>query len=193
MRKDVLNLTMSALFVAAMSVSGTILKIPLPPPIPSLSMQFFFSTLAGIILGSKLGAISMMVYILLGLSGLPIFTTGGGIGYIFYPSFGYILGFVGSAFIAGLIREWSNKNCVSASFKWLIVGNFLSLIFVYFCGTSYLYLIKNFYTNDNISIINAIQISILSFIPTDSIWCLLSAIVGKKLLNSWPGFHNKTV
>ena len=175
MRKDVLNLTMSALFVAAMSVSGTILKIPLPPPIPSLSMQFFFSTLAGIILGSKLGAISMMVYILLGLSGLPIFTTGGG------------------AFIAGLIREWSNKNCVSASFKWLIVGNFLSLIFVYFCGTSYLYLIKNFYTNDNISIINAIQISILSFIPTDSIWCLLSAIVGKKLLNSWPGFHNKTV
>ena len=166
MRKDVLNLTMSALFVAAMSVSGTILKIPLPSPIPSLSMQFFFSTLAGIILGSKLGAISMLVY---------------------------ILGFVGSAFIAGLIREWSNKNCASASFKWLIVGNFLSLIFVYFCGTSYLYLIKNFYTNDNISIINAIQISILSFIPTDSIWCLLSAIVGKKLLNSWPGFHNKTV
>ena len=190
MKKDVLNLTMSALFVAVMAVSGTILKIPLPPPLPSLSMQFFFSTLAGIILGSKLGAISMLIYLLLGLSGIPIFTAGGGIGYIFYPSFGYILGFVGSAFISGFTKERSNKNCVQVSLIWLIVGNFLSLIFVYFCGTSYLYLIKNFYTNDNISIINAIQIGILSFIPTDSIWCVLSALIGKKILNSVKIFQN---
>lgn len=183
MKKNILDLTLSALFVAIMSVSGTILKIPLPPPLPSLSTQFFFSTLAGIILGSKLGALSMLIYLLIGLSGLPVFTTGGGIEYIFYPSFGYVLGFIGSAFISGFMREYSAKKYPNTLFKWLIIGNFLSLMFVYLCGVTYIYLIKNFYTNDCISVITAIQIGMLTFIPSDSFWCVLSAIIGKKVLN----------
>lgn len=182
MNQKFLNLTLSAFFVAIMAVSGTILKIPLPPPLPSLSMQFFFSTLSGIILGSKLGAISMLVYLLLGLAGAPIFTAGGGIGYIFYPSFGYILGFIGSAFISGFFRELIERKYNIISIKWLIIGNFLSLIFVYFCGVSYIYLIKNFYTGSNISIIVAIQVGMLSFIPSDLLWCIFSAIIGKKIL-----------
>lgn len=182
MNKKFLNLTLSAFFVAIMAVSGTILKIPLPPPLPSLSMQFFFSTLSGIILGSKLGAISMLVYLLLGLAGAPIFTAGGGIGYIFYPSFGYILGFIGSAFISGFFHELIERKYNIISIKWLIIGNFLSLIFVYFCGVFYIYLIKNLYTESNISIINAMQIGMLSFMPTDSLWCVFSALIGNKIL-----------
>lgn len=182
MNQKFLNLTLSASFVAIMAVSGTVLKIPLPPPLPSLSTQFFFSTLAGIILGSKLGAIAMIVYLLLGLSGLPIFTTGGGIGYIFYPSFGYILGFIGSAFISGYFRELIEKKHGIILVKWLFIGNLISLIFVYICGVSYIYLIKNFYTGSNISIIVAIQVGMLSFIPSDLLWCIFSAIIGKKIL-----------
>lgn len=182
MNQKFLNLTLSASFVAIMAVSGTVLKIPLPPPLPSLSTQFFFSTLAGIILGSKLGAIAMLVYLLLGLAGIPIFTTGGGIGYIFYPSFGYILGFIGSAFISGYFREFIEKNHRIILVKWLFVGNLLSLIFVYICGVSYIYLIKNFYTGSNISIIVAIQVGMLSFIPSDLLCCIFSAIIGKKIL-----------
>ena len=184
---------MPALFVALMAASGTVLKIPLPPPFPSLSMQFFFSTLAGILLGAKLGAVSMIVYLFLGLSGLPIFTSGGGIGYIFYPSFGYILGFIGSAFISGFIYEVFYKKCAQTSCKWLIIGNFLALSFVYLCGVTYIFFIKNFYSNENMSIITAIQIGMLSFVPTDSVWCVLSAIISQKIINSYKSIKNKYI
>lgn len=180
--KSTYKLTMTALFVALMAISGTVLKIPLPPPLPNLSMQFFFSVLAGIILGPKLGAISMLVYLILGLLGLPIFTTGGGLGYIFYPSFGYILGFIGSAFISGFVKNFFQKKYNQLSVSHLILGCFLSLCFVYLCGVTYIYLIKNFYTHDNISMIKAIQIGMLSFIITDSLWCILAGYIGKKII-----------
>ena len=102
-------------------------------------MQFFFSMLAGIVLGSKLGALSMLTYIVLGLLGCPIFTAGGGVGYVFYPSFGYILGFIGSAFLAGFTREHVENEFGKVSFCWLIAGCFVAMAVVYFCGISYIY------------------------------------------------------
>ncbi len=183
MRKEVFRLTLSALFIAFMAAAGTVLKIPLPPPFPPLSMQFFFSLLAGIILGSKLGSLSMVTYIVLGLLGCPIFSAGGGVGYVFYPSFGYILGFVGSAFIAGFTRERIENKFGKISFCWLLVGCFLSMTFVYFCGVSYMYVIRTLYMHSNLSVLVALQVGALAFMPTDSIWCVLAALVGKKLLS----------
>ena len=58
------------------------------------TLQFFFVLLAGIILGGKRGALAVGCYVALGLIGIPIFAAGGGIGYIFRPSFGYLLGFI---------------------------------------------------------------------------------------------------
>ena len=182
MRKEVLNLTLSALFVAFMAAAGTVLKIPLPPPFPPLSMQFFFSLLSGIILGSKLGALSMVTYIVLGLLGCPIFSTGGGVSYVFYPSFGYILGFIGSAFLVGFARERIDNKLGKVSFRWLLVGCFSAMTLVYFCGVSYMYVIRNLYMHSNLSALAALQVGALAFMPTDSIWCVLAALVGKKLL-----------
>lgn len=183
MRKEVLNLTLSALFVTFMAAVGTVLKIPLPPPFPPLSMQFFFSMLAGIILGSKLGTLSMVAYIVLGLLGCPIFSAGGGVSYVFYPSFGYILGFIGSAFLVGFTREYVENKIGKVSFCWLLVGCFLSLAFVYFCGVSYMYVIRNLYMHSNLSALAALQVGALAFMPIDSIWCALAALVGKKLVS----------
>ena len=50
--------------------------------------------LAGLLLGSRLGALSVSLYTVLGLAGVPVFTGGGGLWYIFQPTFGYILGFI---------------------------------------------------------------------------------------------------
>ena len=69
------------------------------------TLQFLFTTLAGLLLGSKLGTISVVAYTLLGLAGLPIFSEGGGIWYIFKPSFGYIIGFCIGTYVTGLIAE----------------------------------------------------------------------------------------
>ena len=63
-----------------------------------------FTALAGLLLGSRKGMISVVAYMLLGLAGLPIFSEGGGIWYIFKPSFGYIIGFCLGTFVANSAR-----------------------------------------------------------------------------------------
>ncbi|MFA5156667.1 MAG: biotin transporter BioY [Candidatus Omnitrophota bacterium] len=87
---------------------GAFVRIPLPfTPVP-LTMQTMFVLLAGAFLGSKLGAASQLGYILLGLSGLPIFTgAGSGMLYILGPTGGYLLGFV----LAGLFIGRAVKLC----------------------------------------------------------------------------------
>ena len=66
-------LLLTALF-AALTAIGAFLKIP--TPWSSFTLQVFFVCMAGVLLGPKYGALSQLVYIALGLMGLPIFTTG---------------------------------------------------------------------------------------------------------------------
>ncbi len=88
-----------ALFVALMA-AGVYIRIPLP--IMPLTFQTVFAVSAGLLLGWKKGMIAMFVYALTGLVGLPVFSEGGGIFYVIKPSFGYILGFIASAGVAGI-------------------------------------------------------------------------------------------
>ena len=69
------ELTMTALFVTLIT-AGAFIRVPLPNC--PFTLQILFTTLAGIILGSRLGAISVGIYIILGLIGVPVFTSGGG-------------------------------------------------------------------------------------------------------------------
>lgn len=88
-----------AIFVALM-IAGAFIKIPFP--LMPLTFQTVFAVLAGLLLGWKKGMISMTVYAVMGLIGIPVFTSGGGIFYVTMPSFGYILGFIASAGVAGI-------------------------------------------------------------------------------------------
>ena len=77
--------------VTALIAAGACIKIPVPV-VPS-TLQYLFTMLAGLFLVSRKGMISVVAYMLLVRAGLPIFSEGGGIWYIFKPSFGYIIGF----------------------------------------------------------------------------------------------------
>ena len=92
-RSKIKDLTLMALF-AALTAVGAFITIPVPP-VP-FSLQIFFAILAGALLGSRRGAISVGVYVLLGLCGLPVFTKGAGLSYIFQPTFGYLAGWLSS-------------------------------------------------------------------------------------------------
>ena len=61
---------MCSLFVALIVV-GAFIKIPVP--VVPFTLQLLFTMMAGLLLGGKLGAVSVGVYILMGLLGLPIF------------------------------------------------------------------------------------------------------------------------
>lgn len=96
------DMTYCALFTVLIAV-GAFIKVPIP--VRPFTLQFFFTTMAGIILGGKRGAISVALYTALGLLGLPIFAEGGGIWYIFKPTFGYMIGFILGSYLTGKLVE----------------------------------------------------------------------------------------
>ena len=94
------NMIYTALF-AALTAVGAFLRIPMG--YSSVTLQYLFTAMAGLLLGRKWGALSQLLYVLLGLVGLPIFTMGGGLGYGFQPTFGFLLGLIPAAWVVGTI------------------------------------------------------------------------------------------
>lgn len=99
-----------------------------------ITLQTFFAVLAGLILGSRLGAISMTVYMFLGLAGAPVFAKfSGGFGAILSPTFGFIVSFIFLAYIAGKIVE---KNGRLHSY---IIAALVATVVNYLFGTNWMY------------------------------------------------------
>ena len=126
--------------LVALIAVGAFIRVPLPN-CPFTLYKSYFTTLAGIVLGSRLGAASVGIYIVLGLVGVPIFTSGGGPSYILQPTFGYLIGFMVGAYAVGRIAETMD----TLSFKRLLAGSILNLFIVYGLGMVYLYFIMNLY------------------------------------------------
>ena len=97
------------LFTALIAV-GAFIKIPIP--VVPFTLQYLFTMLAGLLLGSRRGSLSVIAYVILGLAGLPIFSEGGGLWYIFKPSFGYLIGFCAGTFLTGYLAEHMKKKTV---------------------------------------------------------------------------------
>jgi biotin transport system substrate-specific component len=85
---------------------------------------------------------------ILGLAGLPVFSSGGGLAYIFRPSFGYIIGFVAAAFITGVIA----RKFPDPSFKRLLAASLAGIAVIYLIGMVYFYLISNYVINSPIDL-----------------------------------------
>lgn len=164
-----------AMFVALIVV-GAFIKIPVP--VVPFTLQYLFTMLAGLLLGAKKGCLSVCIYILLGLFGLPVFAQGGGIAYIFQPSFGYIIGFAVGSFVTGAI---ANEKA-NPSYKRLFVANFLGLGIVYFIGMLYYYLISKFYLNNPIGLYPLFLYCFILAVPGDILLCILGTILGKRLI-----------
>ena len=82
-KKEILStksMILSALFVALIAI-GAFIKVPVP--VCPFTLQLLFTTLAGLLLGANLGFVSVCVYIIIGLIGIPIFTEGGGLDIFF--------------------------------------------------------------------------------------------------------------
>lgn len=169
------DLVLCSLFVALIIV-GTFIRIPIP--VLPFTLQLLFTMLAGLLLGPKLGATSVIIYIILGLIGIPVFTEGGGIGYIFKPTFGYIVGFAVGAYATGKIAN-KEKN---PSMKRLLIANFIGLFIVYAFGMIYYYVISNFYLASPIGVKAIILYCFVLAVPGDIFLCFLGAMLGKRLI-----------
>ena len=93
--------------LAALTAVGAFIRIPIG--ISVITLQFLFTAMAGVLLGPGGGALSQGVYVALGLVGLPIFTAGGGFGYVLQPSFGFLLGLIPAAAVIGALSRRSSS------------------------------------------------------------------------------------
>ncbi len=155
-----------AVFVALM-VAGAYIKIPFP--LMPLTFQTVFAVLSGLILGTKKGIISMTAYAVLGLVGIPVFAGGGGIQYVVMPSFGYILGFIASAGVAGIAAK-GNKRLWQ-----IIIISLLAFLSDYVFGIAYFIAVWQLSGYEGLW--HAVVTYNLVYMPKDAILCVLAAFL----------------
>ncbi len=167
----------TGVFVAVLIICGTV-KIPVFA-VP-FSLIFIAVNFIALVSDCETGLLSILIYILTGLLGVPVFSQGGGIGYVLNPTFGYIIGFLILQPVCAL-----GKNIISDEFftPWIknIILGIINLIVVYTIGCCYGYLISTLYLKQELSVGYFISFYILVFMPGDIISVVLSAYLAKKL------------
>lgn len=139
MKPTIKEIILIGLFGALMVV-GAKLSIPTPFGVP-LTFQLFFAVYAGLLLTVQSAVLSQLIYLVIGLIGIPVFAYGGGIGYVVNPTFGYLIGFLlGAGIISFLV-----KRLKATKFPMILGISVLGYAAIYLFGNLYLYLIKNLY------------------------------------------------
>ena len=174
-RNLIVTLTLSALFCTLICI-GSFIRIPMPNMMP-VTLQTFFVLLTGLVLPLKTSTLATVTYMALGLIGLPIFSGGGGLGYVLIPNFGFIIGFVVASVIISVITEKLKKRAFWQYFAISLLG----VAVIYIIGILYFAFITNVYNNGDNSAIWFIQTIFLPFFPKEIICIILSSILTYKI------------
>ena len=140
------------------------LSIPMAGGVP-ISLATFAVMLAGVLLGGSLGAISQLIYVLLGAVGLPVFAGWtGGLGNILGMTGGYIIGYIPCAWLTGLIyKKFGSKAKKSVKILFMVLGMVAGTIALYVIGTAWFM----FVTGMNLT--SSLAACVIPFIPGDFI------------------------
>lgn len=174
MQNKTLSLTVISLFASLTSV-GAFLKIPLP--VVPFTLQVLFVFLAGCLLGRKKGMMSQLLYVGIGLIGIPVFASGGGPDYVLKPTFGYLIGFIVAAYVIGYIVEKTNEP----KLKNFIFANVIGLMIVYILGIAYLYISLNTWLDSSISLKAVLMMGMVYSIGQDLILAIFGGLLAVRL------------
>lgn len=122
---------------AALMVVGAYLRIP--TPFVPVTFQLFFAVFAGLLLKPVQALKSQVIYIAIGLIGVPVFSSGGGLSYVFNPTFGYIIGFAVTAFIIAYLMS---KEAEITFIRVLLIS-VVGYLATYIIGNLYFFVIMN--------------------------------------------------
>src|SRR5699024_9130193 len=135
-QSKVFKLTFGATFVSLAAIGANLTSVApflVVGGVP-ITLQTVFAVFACLVLGSRMGAFSMFVYMMAGLAGAPVFAQfKGGAGAALSPTFGFILSFILVAYVAGKIRE------MNSSFVSYIVAALTAMSVNYIFGTNWMY------------------------------------------------------
>ncbi len=139
---------------------------PVPISLGTLAIYFVIS-----VLGMKSGTVSVVLYILLGLVGLPVFANfTGGAGKLFGPSGGYIIGYIFMALICGWFTDkWTDKAVLR------FLGMLLGTAACYLFGTAWLAY------QMSLTFPQALMAGVVPFIPADLVKLIIAMLLGYQL------------
>ena len=166
-RKQILKLVLVALFTALIT-AGAYIKIPVGP-VP-VSLCTFFVNLTASCLPLPLALATVLAYLFLGIIGLPVFTSGGGLAALMGPTGGYLVGFLFLALIQGsLMFRFPGKNAAA------VIGMILGTAVCYCFGTAWLA------GQMHLSFGAALTAGVIPYLPGDAAKIILAALAGPKL------------
>lgn len=159
---------------AALTAAGAFIRLPMVP-VP-ITLQNLFAVMAGMVLGPRAGVMSQAVYIVMGLMGLPVFSGGGGPGYVVSPTFGYLLGFLAAPAVSGLLVKGRAMTALNAG-----VASLAGMLVVYLVGVPYLACYLAYVTEKPDALGMALKAGFAVFLPGDLVKCVLLAVVMPRL------------
>ena len=175
LRSEIKSMVLAALF-AALTAIGAFIQVPLG--FTSFTLQTLFTCLSGVLLGAKWGAISQIVYVALGLVGLPVFTQGGGLGYLVKPSMGFLLGLILLAWLAGLLTRTDRSPLR------VVLACAAGVLAMYAVALPYMYAVLDLYMGMEKSVLDVIKGGMLIYLPGDAVKITVTALVSGPLLKA---------
>ena len=175
---NIRKLSMTAAIAALTCLAGMLLRWVSPVLVP-FSILPVMVLLSGIVLGAEYGALAMTVYVILGLFGLPVFAAPpfGGLAYLAKPTFGFLLGYIGAAYVVGKLyrpqKLWSAIFAVSGG-----------LVVLYLLGLSYLYAILHWVLQKPANLSLVLTLGFFPYILSDVIKAGVAAWVGNEVVRS---------
>lgn len=164
------QLTLIGLTTAVICIFGPIV-LPLPfSPVP-ISLTGFAIYFTAYVLGKRNGTLSCMIYLLIGLAGVPVFSGfSAGPGKLLGPTGGYLIGYLFMAWICGyFVEKWPGRRLMQ------FAGMLFGTMVCYFFGTIWLSF------QAKLSFQAALAAGVLPFLPGDLIKILLGMIIGRQL------------
>ncbi|WLR44308.1 biotin transporter BioY [Bacillus carboniphilus] len=145
-----------------------------------LSMAPFFCILAGLLLGSRLGALSMTVYMLVGIVGAPVFAQfKSGIFVIIGPTGGFIISYILTAYVSGKIVERKKEP----TFPTFLIASLVGISTIYLFGTTYFWVANNVWLDFKMGYGAAWGI-MSSFMIKDLAFTILGAIIAPRVFQA---------
>jgi len=162
-QEKIRGMVYAALFSSLMAASS-LFVIPLGP-VP-FTLQVMFVLLSGAILGPGWGVASMIIYLMMGLIGLPVFSGGrSGIGHLLGPTGGYLAGFLFASLLVGLLIPERRR------FTPIFLSMMAGLVVIYGLGILWLSI------SARLQILKALAVGLIPFIPADILKAVIASMI----------------
>ena len=165
----------SVLFITALTAAAAQVSVPLPFTQVPFTLQPMVVLLGALALGSRLGMLSQVLYLALGIAGLPVFaasaTLAPGVLRLLGPTGGYLMSYPFAAFVVGALAERGfDRRYVSSVFAMLV-----GLLTIYSVGALWLAFFAHTATTGAVGLRAAVATGVLPFFPADMIKLFVAA------------------